>query len=72
MEPNKLRNAAQECSANDLVEALIDWHDKLEEWVKGSTDPRELALAIVELEDLLAHELKCLVGARKQVLKLNG
>lgn len=65
-------SAAQEWTANDLIEDAVAWRDRLAEWVQGVTDGRELALVIIELEDLLAHELQCLGEAKRKVLRLNA
>lgn len=72
MQSQPLQDAAQGWTANDLIEDAVAWRDRLEEWMKGVTDPAQLALAVVELEDLLAHEMECLGLAKRRVLELNA
>lgn len=59
-------------TANDLANGLVTWRAGLAEFVSTQGDPREIALAVVELEDLLAHALESLGELKRRVRDLNA
>lgn len=65
-------DGAAALTANQVADALTDWREMLADFLACQRDPREIALAAVELEDLLDAALASLDGLKNRARELNA